>query len=623
MTNDAEHGPERFVGTVLAGRYEVTGVLGAGGMGIVLEARQVAMDRKVAVKLLHPGFATNRHAVARFVREMQVTSRLEHASTVRVYDFGETSDANGVHLFLVMELVQGRTLGKVLTEGPLALARVVAIGGQIARALEAAHGEGIVHRDLKPDNVMLVDRYGKSDVVKVLDFGIARFVDGAEGDGVGKLTAEGAVVGTPAYMSPEQATGAPIGPASDLYSLGVMLFEMTTGEVPFSAPTTVSLMVKHVQEAPPRPSELVAMPPRLEELILACLAKAPEARPASAKALADALDALGRELDAGAVPGVARVARADSERFGLQKARALAADTARTSGGSPVSEAATAKRVEHDDVPPKKSRAPWWIAGVVAVALAVVAVVMLVARTDEGRMTVEPAAPLAVADVVVDAAEASDGQIAVGREVVALEAAAAASSLTSPQVEPAAPDGCPLDAVAKARVAVRERTSEAPTLAREAVRGCPEWALAHVVLGQSEQAAKSWDAARAAFQRARELAPKWGLPLFDLALVELAAGEPEAARVALMELLGLAPEWPDARLLKAQAELARRDFATAVRDAEAATIATPERAEAWFLLGESHRALASAGSAATAKEAYCKAKALGMEAAARRCDAAP
>lgn len=297
--------PKSLVGTIIAGRYEVIKELGAGGMGVVLRAKQIAMNREVALKVLHPQFSQNRQAAARFHREMQVTSKLEHANTIRVYDFGETEDGQ---LYLAMELVPGKTLSELLGAQPvtsttprqdetdlvvrtgLPLPRLVHIARQIAVALKAAHGEGIVHRDLKPDNVMLIDRYGDKDTVKVLDFGIARFADeSAESQ---RLTAEGAVVGTPAYMSPEQATGRPVGPATDIYAFGVILFEMATGTIPFSAPTTVSLMVMHVQEPPPRPSTVAPVDPRLEQLILRCLAKDPADRPASAEEIIAALDQL-------------------------------------------------------------------------------------------------------------------------------------------------------------------------------------------------------------------------------------------------------------------------------------------------------------------------------------------
>lgn len=297
--------PKSLAGTIIAGRYEVIKELGQGGMGVVLRARQIAMNREVALKLLHPQFSQNRQAAARFHREMQVTSKLEHANTIRVYDFGETEDGQ---LYLAMELVPGKTLSELLgaqavtsttarqdesdlvvREG-LPLPRLVHIARQIAVALKAAHGEGIVHRDLKPDNVMLIDRYGDKDTVKVLDFGIARFAD--ESPESQRLTAEGAVVGTPAYMSPEQATGRPVGAATDIYAFGVMLFEMATGTIPFSAPTTVSLMVMHVQEPPPKPSTVAPVVPELESLILRCLAKDPADRPASAEEIIAALDRL-------------------------------------------------------------------------------------------------------------------------------------------------------------------------------------------------------------------------------------------------------------------------------------------------------------------------------------------
>ncbi len=584
---------DKLVGAVLAGRYEVTGVLGAGGMGVVLAARQVAVDRRVAVKLLHPNFGVNRHAVARFVREMQVTSRLEHASTVRVYDFGEATHDGATYLFLVMELVVGRTLGKVLAEGRLEQQRVLNIGAQIARALEAAHGEAIVHRDLKPDNVMLADRYGQADTVKVLDFGIARFIDGAEGDGLGTLTAEGAVVGTPAYMSPEQATGSPIGPASDLYSLGVMLFEMATGQVPFSAPTTVSLMVKHVQEPPPRPSEIAKVEPELEALILSCLAKAPEDRPASAREIAETLEAL---LDRARRPEASRLARIGGAHVEQTKAKSLAADTTKSSERNPVG---GGEVVEPEWVAPKKKK--WWLVPVGLVVL-VVAVVVVVVSRHEPELTIAAATPL-----VVDA----------GADVSAPEVKPAEAS---PSDEPAAPAGCDVTKVEAVRAVLVARGDALP-LATAAVAACPAWAVAHVVLGQAHHAAKDWTAARSAFTKAAELAPRWGLPVFDLALVDLASGQPEGARTKLDGLLQLAPTWPDAHLLRAQAGLVLRDFEGARRDAEAATKARPDRPEAWYLLGESQRALAGEGVEGAGKDAYCKAKALGMAAAAARCDA--
>ncbi|MFT7579827.1 MAG: Flp pilus assembly protein TadD [Myxococcota bacterium] len=280
---------DKLVGKVVGGRYEMIKKLGAGGMGAVYQARQLSMDRLVALKLLHGHYASNKQAVARFNREMQVTARIEHPNTIRVYDFGETDDKQ---LFLAMEYLEGGTLSDALNTGePMASERLVHIGLQIARALAAAHSDGVVHRDLKPDNVMLLNRYGERDFVKVLDFGIARFI-GEEDAARTQLTADGAVVGTPAYMSPEQATGGGLDHRTDIYSFGVILFEMATGRVPFDAPTTISLMVMHVQDEPPIPSELAPglVPPALEVLILRMLAKNPEDRPQSVAEVVAALE---------------------------------------------------------------------------------------------------------------------------------------------------------------------------------------------------------------------------------------------------------------------------------------------------------------------------------------------
>lgn len=612
----SEEDAERLIGTVLAGRYEVTGVLGAGGMGVVLEARQLAVDRKVAVKLLHPRFATNRHAVARFMREMQITSRLEHPSTIRVYDFGE-ADLGETALFLVMELVQGRTLNAALSgQKRMDPARVVRIALQIARALDAAHSEGIVHRDLKPDNVMLVDRYGDQDVVKVLDFGIARFLEGVERQEIAKLTADGALVGTPAYMSPEQATGAPIVFASDLYSFGVMLFEMATGTVPFSAPTTVSLIVKHVHEAPPRPSERAELPEGLESLILSCLEKDPARRPKSARLVAEALEEIGQRLDA-LGPVLADPRGLSPERAVEAKSHTLAAETARGPGSAAPRGHDRHAGADCVEVPREApSRLGWILAGVGAVAAAGVAVALAVSGGAGANPEPVPASPLDLPEVESSGPEADTAGVAATAEAEAV-------SPRSPADEPAAPGPECASLVADARTALnggQEVGAHALDAVRAAVARCPRWAVAHVVDGQARQRMKDLDAARRAFERAQELAPGWGVPRFDRALVELASGRPARAEAILTELLAIAPRWPDAHLLRAQAELGRREYAAARRDAEIATELSPDRAEAWYLLGESHRALGPEGSREAGRRAYCKAQSLGMAAAAPRCE---
>lgn len=278
-----------MVGTVVAGRYEVLRVVGQGGMGTVYEARQVAMSRRVALKLIHAHVVSSQAGVERFEREMQATARIRHPNTIQVYDYGQTEDGR---LYLAMEFLEGKALAEVIRdEGPLAFERVVHIGTQIARALHAAQSEGIVHRDLKPDNIMLIDRYGERDQLQVLDFGIAHFLDSSHT----QLTTDGAIIGTPAYMAPEQAKGVGVDARTDLYALGVVLYEMVTGSAPFRGPTTVSVLVMHVQVPPRPPSELVEVPEALETLILELLAKSPADRPPNAAAVIERLRAMAPE----------------------------------------------------------------------------------------------------------------------------------------------------------------------------------------------------------------------------------------------------------------------------------------------------------------------------------------
>jgi len=366
--NDHDAG---LIGTVVNGRYEIVEHLGSGGMGSVFKARQIAMDRMVALKLLHAHYASNKQAVARFNREMQVTAKIEHPNTIRVYDFGQTEDGR---IFLAMEFLEGHTLSKALSHGePMGSERLVHIGVQIGKALAAAHSDGIVHRDLKPDNVMLLDRYGERDFVKVLDFGIARFMDDQSRT---QLTAEGAVVGTPIYMSPEQATGGALDHRTDLYSFGVMLFEMATGRVPFDAPTTISLMVKHVQEDPPRPSDFAPglVPEPIETLILQMLAKNPAARPTSANEVV-------RQLEAAIAP-VGALAADTWVQTGLGETQeGDAVDASHTSTAQRPADVSTRPGSAREPAAPR-SRLPFLLGVGGVVVAAIVAVVVVVAGGD-------------------------------------------------------------------------------------------------------------------------------------------------------------------------------------------------------------------------------------------------
>src|SRR5215218_999436 len=278
----ASPGPaDALVGLVLDDKYRLDERMGEGGMGAVYRATHLLIERPVAVKVLSPRLITDDAAKERFRREARAAGRLQHSNAVAVTDFGETRD--GV-AYLVMELLEGRPLREVLArDAPLDPARAVSLMLQISAAVEAAHEAGIIHRDLKPGNIFLVQRPDSPYIVKVLDFGIAKIAADDEGNLLDTLTGTGVMIGTPRYMSPEQCDGAQLTPSSDVYSLGVILYEMLTGQTPFTGASPLALALKHSSEDPRPPRELVAsIPPALEGVVLHALAKAAEARPADA-----------------------------------------------------------------------------------------------------------------------------------------------------------------------------------------------------------------------------------------------------------------------------------------------------------------------------------------------------
>jgi serine/threonine-protein kinase len=279
--------PRLEPGTLIAGRYRVLGFIGAGGMGAVYRAEHVHMRKTVALKLLLPEFVKVEEVVQRFEREAIAAGRIDHPNVVAASDFGKLDDGS---FYLVLEYVDGTSLRALLAQGALPAVRALHIARQTALALGAAHAAGVVHRDLKPDNIMLVPAPEGGDRVKVLDFGIARVAPPGQGRDSTKLTRVGVVMGTIAYMSPEQATGQAVDERADLYSLGVMLYEMIAGVVPFDAELPSQVLARQLVEAPPPLPE--GTPPPLAELVYALMEKKPEDRPASAQAVLDRLNAL-------------------------------------------------------------------------------------------------------------------------------------------------------------------------------------------------------------------------------------------------------------------------------------------------------------------------------------------
>lgn len=265
------------IGSTIAGRYLIEEVIGEGGMATVYAARHKLVDRPCAVKIMNITFANNEVIRERFRREAKAAQKLAHPNIIEIFDQGETADGS---VFLVMERLQGETLADLLERGPVPIERALPILIQIARALARAHDLEVIHRDLKPENIFLARQEDGSELVKLLDFGIARSMQDS------RLTGSGEVFGTPQYMAPERITSIDAGPAADLYAVGVMMYEMLTSRLPFDAHDVASFFVKHLNEPPPSMHQHDAgIPESLDALARELMAKDPKDRPVDAHRL--------------------------------------------------------------------------------------------------------------------------------------------------------------------------------------------------------------------------------------------------------------------------------------------------------------------------------------------------
>ncbi|MBL0213121.1 MAG: protein kinase [Myxococcales bacterium] len=275
-----------LVGIVLDGRYRLDAVLGEGGMGSVFRAQHLEMDRKVAIKLLKPHLTTDAGALQRFAREARATLKVDSPHAVKVQDFGVTPQND---YYMVLEYLDGRTVQRELEiDGPFAPARVLHIAQQALHALGAAHRSGLVHRDIKPDNILLMRVDDDPDYTKLLDFGVAKLMEGAPTSDRSRfaLTQAGMVFGTPEFMSPEQACGHSLDGRSDLYSLGATMFAMLTGCALFEGKTAIELLTHHARTPPPHLAALVPeleQYPRLDDVLQKCLSKHRDQRPKTAE----------------------------------------------------------------------------------------------------------------------------------------------------------------------------------------------------------------------------------------------------------------------------------------------------------------------------------------------------
>ena len=351
---------------MIDGRYLIEGILGEGGMGVVYRGRHRIIDKRVAIKVLRDELAKDRDMLDRFFNEARAASSIGSPHIVDIADFGMLPDGAA---YFVMEYLEGHSLASVLDQHRvLPAAHLVGIARQIAVGLSAAHAAGIVHRDLKPDNVMLIARPGQPNFVKVLDFGIAKMLNAAS-----RLTRTGSVFGTPHYMSPEQAAGLSVDSRADVYALGIILYEMACGNVPFDADNYMGILTQHMYKAPAPPRALAPsaqLPPALEAIILKCLSKKPEGRYQTMDLLVADLDLLAF----GQVPVAVGDLLARSGSYDVP------ADYFQDGGTIPALTS------------PPSPRRPWGtIAGIAGVFVSIASVVVIIVVAKAGRAAVEPA----------------------------------------------------------------------------------------------------------------------------------------------------------------------------------------------------------------------------------------
>ncbi len=482
-----DHVPKepRFIGSVFAGRYRIEGLVGRGGMGAVYRATQVGVNRPVAVKILRPELASKPSIVKRFKQEAKAIASLHHRNIVAIEDYGQAKNGS---MFLVMELLEGESLTDIIRrDAPLQWPRIRLLVRQVIDALTEAHSAGIVHRDLKPDNIFVARGKRGGEVVKVLDFGIAKVSDSFS-DHEAELTQAGVVLGSPRYIAPEQARSQTVSQQTDLYAIGIMLYEMLSGGPLFDGNSATDLLVAHVHKQPApivRTGGELAGP--LIDLTMQCLEKIPELRPASAKAMAATIDGWRKTP-------YAEVPRTDTSQTSVMSAEFVENALRHVSPvGTGVTPVGSSTSDEQAEIPVTSDSGKWWFMG--AAALLIAAGGFFFATQNQGdepapmQRAVIKEAPATVASPSTPAPAAPAVDVARGEEPIAkpdldltvkpapaVASAAVRPPVAEPIVIPADPPAAPAPAAAPAKplasASVRPPVPE-PIIIKEEVAPAP------------------------------------------------------------------------------------------------------------------------------------------------------